>query len=37
VIRKILLCNLNKLKNEKEILIEEYIPGREVQVAIIGR
>ena len=28
--------NLNKLKNEKEILIEEYIPGREVQVAIMG-
>ena len=28
--------NLNKLKNEKEILIEKYIPGREVQVAIMG-
>ena len=28
--------NLNKLSNEKEILIEKYIPGREVQVAIMG-
>jgi len=28
--------NINKLKNYKEILIEKYIPGREIQVAIIG-
>ncbi len=28
--------NLGKLKNEKEILIEKYIPGREIQVAIMG-
>ena len=30
------LQNLKKLKNEKEILIEKYIPGREIQVAIMG-
>ena len=28
--------NLKKLTNEKEILIEKYIPGREIQVAIMG-
>tara|TARA_B100001540_G_scaffold277656_1_gene265260 strand:+ start:274 stop:1191 length:918 start_codon:yes stop_codon:yes gene_type:complete len=28
--------NLDKLKNEREILIEKYIPGREIQVAIMG-
>ena len=28
--------NVIKLKNYKEILIEKYIPGREIQVAIIG-
>jgi len=28
--------NLVKLKNYKEILIEKYIPGREIQVAILG-
>jgi len=28
--------NLKKLNNEKEILIEKYVPGREIQVAIIG-
>ncbi len=28
--------NLNKLKNEREILVESYIPGREIQVAIMG-
>ncbi len=28
--------NLKKLNNEKEILIEKYIPGREIQVAIMG-
>jgi len=29
--------NLQKLNNEKEILIEKYIPGREIQVAIMGK
>tara|TARA_B100001741_G_C16446645_1_gene548357 strand:- start:47 stop:970 length:924 start_codon:yes stop_codon:yes gene_type:complete len=28
--------NLRKLKTYKEILIEKYIPGREIQVAIMG-
>ena len=28
--------NIKKLQNEKEILIEKYIPGREIQVAIMG-
>ena len=28
--------NIKKLNNEKEILIEKYIPGREIQVAIMG-
>ena len=28
--------NVYKLKNYKEILIEKYIPGREIQVAILG-
>ena len=28
--------NLTKLSNEREILIEQYIPGREIQVAIMG-
>tara|TARA_B100000029_G_C17529818_1_gene942913 strand:+ start:31 stop:948 length:918 start_codon:yes stop_codon:yes gene_type:complete len=28
--------NLKNLKNEREILIEKYIPGREIQVAIMG-
>ena len=28
--------NLKKLINEREILIEKYIPGREIQVAIMG-
>ncbi len=38
------ICNKNNLKNKlkklkfyKEILIEEFIPGREIQAAIIGR
>tara|TARA_B100000073_G_scaffold348159_1_gene365414 strand:- start:799 stop:1716 length:918 start_codon:yes stop_codon:yes gene_type:complete len=30
------LKNLKKLNTEKEILIEKYIPGREIQVAIMG-
>ena len=28
---------IKKLKNYKEILIEKYIPGREIQAAIMGR
>ena len=28
---------LKKLRNYKEILIEEFIPGREIQAAIIGK
>ncbi len=28
--------NIKKLINEKEILVEQYIPGREIQVAIMG-
>ncbi len=34
---KNLIKNLKKLKKYKEILIEEYIGGREIQVAILGR
>ena len=30
------LKNLNKLSPYKEIMIEKYIPGREIQVAIMG-
>ena len=29
--------NLNKLSPYKEIMIEKYIPGREIQVAIMGK
>ncbi len=29
--------NLYKLKNYGEVLIEEFIPGREIQVAILGK
>ena len=29
--------NLNKLSPYKEIMIERYIPGREIQVAIMGK
>ena len=28
--------NIKKLINEKEILVEQFIPGREIQVAIMG-
>ncbi len=28
--------NLNKLRNYKKIIIEQFIPGREIQAAIIG-
>ena len=31
-----LSTNLKKMKNYKEILIEKFIPGREIQVAIMG-
>ncbi len=34
--KKNLIKNLSKLKDEREILIESYIPGREIQVAIMG-
>ena len=29
--------NLKKLNNESEVLVEKYIPGREIQVAIMGK
>ena len=29
--------NLNKLSSYKEIMIEKYVPGREIQVAILGK
>tara|TARA_B100000963_G_C22614615_1_gene666658 strand:- start:1589 stop:2500 length:912 start_codon:yes stop_codon:yes gene_type:complete len=31
-----LSSNLKKMKNYREILIEKFIPGREIQVAIMG-
>ena len=31
------LKNLNKLREYNEVLIERYIPGREIQVAILGK
>tara|TARA_B110000971_G_scaffold105237_1_gene108012 strand:+ start:84 stop:998 length:915 start_codon:yes stop_codon:yes gene_type:complete len=34
--KKNILNNLKKLNVYKEILIEEFIPGREIQVAIMG-
>ena len=34
---KNLFKNLNKLSSYKEIMIEKYIPGREIQVAIMGK
>ena len=34
--KKNLIKNLIKLKPYKEIIIEKYIPGREIQVAILG-
>ncbi len=33
---KNLIKNLNKLSSYKEVMIEEYIAGREIQVAIMG-
>ena len=35
--KKNLIRNLKKLLQYKEILIEEFIPGREIQVAILGK
>ena len=32
-----LLKKINLLKSYKEILIEKFIPGREIQVAIMGK
>ena len=34
---KNIINNLNKLKDYDEILVEEFIPGREIQVAILGK
>jgi len=34
---KNIIQNLNKLKFYEEILAEEFIPGREIQVAILGK
>tara|TARA_B100001121_G_scaffold19645_1_gene15486 strand:+ start:138 stop:1049 length:912 start_codon:yes stop_codon:yes gene_type:complete len=34
---KNIVKNLNKLKAYDEILVEEFIPGREIQVAILGK
>ena len=34
--KKNLIKNLKKISNYNEILIEEFIPGREIQVAIMG-
>ena len=34
--KKNILKNLNKLRPYKEIMIEKFIPGREIQVAIMG-
>ena len=34
---KNIIKNLNKLKAYDEILVEEFIPGREIQVAMLGK
>jgi D-alanine-D-alanine ligase len=34
--KKNIIKNLNKLNSYNQILIEEFIPGREIQVAIMG-
>ena len=36
VTNQIFLEKLNLLKEYKKIIIEEFIPGREIQAAIIG-
>ena len=35
--RKNFIKNLKKLSSYKEVLIEKFIPGREIQVAILGK
>tara|TARA_Y100000766_G_scaffold125704_1_gene108013 strand:+ start:384 stop:1304 length:921 start_codon:yes stop_codon:yes gene_type:complete len=35
--KKNLIYNLMKLEKFKEILIEKYIPGREIQAAVLGK
>ena len=35
--KKNLLIKINLLKSYKNILIEEFIPGREIQVAVMGK
>ena len=35
--KKNIINNLKKLKAYDEILVEEFIPGREIQVAILGK
>ena len=35
--KKNLIYNLTKLEKFKEILIEKYIPGREIQAAVLGK
>ena len=35
--KKNLIKNIKKLSHYKEILIEEFIAGREIQVAIMGK
>jgi len=34
--KKSIFQNINSLKNYKKIIIEQFIPGREIQAAIIG-
>ena len=36
-VQKNILSNLKKLKKYNEIIIEKYIGGREIQVAILGK
>ena len=31
-----IMKNIRLLKNYKKIIVEEFIPGREIQVAIMG-
>ena len=34
--KKNIISNLKKIKNYKKVIIEKFIPGREIQAAIIG-